>query len=182
MKRKTFSLMFFLRKGRSKDNRRNIYLRITVDGLCAEISIKRSIDLQEWNIARGCAKNCSPYTKELNARLEQIRTQIYQHERNLIDRNKPVTAQALKDACLNIYDRGNRMVLQVYQEHNDDLKLKINKGVAYGTYERHVTSRKHLQSFIRAYKKNDYLLRDVVFQYQESLRFETYLYSAALQD
>ncbi len=166
--------MFFLRKGRNKDDHRNIYLRITVDGICAEISIKRSIDLQQWNIAKGCAKNSSPFTKELNAKLEQIRTQIYQYERDLIDRNKLVTAQALKDAYLNINDEGNKFILQVYQEHNDDLELKIGKGIAPGTHERHVTSRKHLESYINEiYKKKDYLLKDIDNQF--IVRYETYL-------
>jgi site-specific recombinase XerD len=175
MKRKTISLMFFLRKGRGTDkDNRNIYLRITVDGSCTEISINRSIDIHQWSNAGKCARNSSPFTKELNARLDQIRTQILQHERDLIDRNKPVTAQALKDAYLNINDEGKRMILQVYQEHNDDLKLKIGKGIAPGTYERHITSRKHLESYIQTtYKKNDILLRDIDHQF--IVRYETYL-------
>jgi integrase len=174
MNRKTFSLLFFLRKRKTTESQRWIYLRITVDGERAEISVKRSIDLSQWNTAKGCAKNTSPFAKEINARLDQVRTQIYHHERDLIDRNKLVTAQALKDAYLNINDQGNRMLLEVYEEHNQDLKSRINQGTAPGTYERHVTSRKHLESYIAdTYNKRDFLLRDIDHQF--ITRYETYL-------
>ena len=66
------------------------------------------------------------------------------------------------------------MILEVYQEHNDDLKLKVNKGVAPGTYERHVTSRKHLESYIQdTYNKKDIPLREIDHQF--ITRYETYL-------
>jgi hypothetical protein len=138
---RTFSLLFFLRKSKNPENHEaRIYLRITVDGERTEISIKRNIDPEHWNEVKGCPKNNSPLTKELNNRLDQIKTQIYQHERDLIDRNKPVTSQNLKNVYLNVNDEGNKTILQVYQEHNENMKLLIDKGFAPGTYERHVTS------------------------------------------
>jgi integrase len=171
MRRKTFTMLFYLRK---MTKSHQIYLRITVDGERAEISVKRSIDPAYWNAAKGCAKNNTPVTREINSRLDQVRTQIYQHERDLIDRNKNVTAQALKEAYLNINDEGSRSILKIYQEHNDDLKLKINHGTAAGTYERHVTSRKHLENFILdIYKKDDILLRDIDHEF--IVKYETYL-------
>jgi hypothetical protein len=112
MRRKTFTLLFFLRKKKESVNHR-IYLRITVDSERTEISIKRSIDPALWDEARRCAKNSSPASKEINSRLDQIKTQIYQYERDLIDRNKPVTAQSLKDAYLKVNDEGYKMILQV---------------------------------------------------------------------
>jgi hypothetical protein len=112
MRRKTFTLLFFLRKKKESVNHR-IYLRITVDSERTEISIKRSIDPAQWDEARRCAKNSSPASKEINSRLDQIKTQIYQYERDLIGRNKPVTAQSLKDAYLKVNDEGYKMILQV---------------------------------------------------------------------
>ena len=171
MERKTFTLLFYLRKMKKACQ---IYLRITINGERTELSIKRGIDPVYWDKAKGCAKSNSPVAKEINSKLDQVRAQIYQHERDLIDRNKNVTAQALKDAYLNVNDEGNRMLLKVYEDHNEDLKSKINKGIAPGTFERHVTSRKHLECYINEiYKKKDYLLREIDHQF--IVRYETYL-------
>lgn len=161
VRRRTLSLLFFLRKGKDSENER-IYLRITVDGLRTEVSINRTIDPSHWNQAKGCAKNNSPVGKEINSRLDQIRNQIYQNERELIDRNRQVTAQSLKESFLQINDESNRLILQVYQEHNDNLKLLLNNGIAPGTYERHVTSRNHLESFILTkFGLHDYPLKNI---------------------
>lgn len=46
--------------------------------------------------------------------------------------------------------------LDLYQEHNDLLEERIDKGLAYGTWERHRTSRTHFVPFLTyKYKKTD---------------------------
>jgi hypothetical protein len=46
----------------------------------------------------------------------------------LIDKNKVVSATSLKNAYLNVEDDEHRTLLQVYEEHDENLKLRINKG------------------------------------------------------
>ena len=54
MKRKTFSILFFIKKTKLlKNQKAPIYLRITVDGKRSEISINRSIDPAQWNEKTG---------------------------------------------------------------------------------------------------------------------------------
>lgn len=175
MNRKTFTIMFFIKRRKLlKNQEAPIFVRITVDGERAEASIKRSIIPAFWDDQKETANSNEPFVDELNQYMNQIRYQIYQHHRELIDRNKPVTARSLKNAYLNLDEKTNKSILQVYQEHNDDLMLKINKGVAPGTYERHVTSRKHLESFINdSYKKRDLPISEIDHQF--IVRYETYL-------
>jgi site-specific recombinase XerD len=175
MNRKTFSISFFIKRTKLlKNHQAPIFLRITVDGERAELSIKRSINPKDWDENKESANPDSFFGDELNQYLNQIRYLIYQHQKDLIDKNKSVTSQNLKNAYLNIDETQSKSILQIYQEHNDDLKLKINRGIAYGTYERHVTSRKHLESYIQeTYKKKDYLLRDIDHQF--IIKYETYL-------
>jgi hypothetical protein len=50
MLEKSFGLLFFLRKQRNADKGlMYIYLRITVDGISKELSVKRSWDPSKWN-------------------------------------------------------------------------------------------------------------------------------------
>ena len=167
--------MFFIKRSKLlKNQEAPIFVRITVDGGRAEASIKRSINPAHWNTQNGTANSDDDYSDELNQYLNQIRYQIYQHHRNLLDKDLPVTALSLKNAYLDINEDGNKSILQIYQAHNEDLKLKINKGVSPGTYERHVTSRKHLESYINeTYRRRDMLLREIDHQF--IIRYETYL-------
>jgi len=167
--------MFFVRKARKLNNQEvPIYMRITVDGERAEISIKRSVKQEYWNEVKGSAKSGTPYAKELNFFLEQIRHNMYEHQQDLNNRNKVVTATSLKNAYLNIGDDDHRTLLQAYDEHNATLELLVDKGVSKSTYIRHTTSKKHLERFIQSeFKKNDVLLRDVDHSF--IVKYETYL-------
>jgi hypothetical protein len=73
-----------------------------------------------------------------------------------------IPAPSLKNAYLNLTDEDKKTILKVYQEYNENLKLMINRGFSQGTYERHVTSRKHLEKFINeTFHLNDYYLKDI---------------------
>lgn len=163
MGRRTFSIMFMVRRARKLKNQEfPIYMRITVDGERAEISIKRSVNSEYWNEIKGCAKSGTPYAKELNFFLEQIRHQVYECQQDLINKNKTISATSLKNAFLRPDNDENRTLLQVYSEHNEDLKSRIDKGVSKLTYIRHETSENNLERFIKSeFKKNDYHIKDV---------------------
>jgi site-specific recombinase XerD len=175
MDKKTFSLMFFIKRTKLlRNGNAPIYMRITVNGRRAETSIKKSIDPVDWNEQKETANNNDSAGDDINETINQIRYQIYQIRRDLIDKNQPVTALSLLDAYLKPEEEENRMILQVYQEHNDNLKLLINKGISPGTYERHVTSRKHLERFIQnTYKKTDLPIKEIDNQF--IVRYETFL-------
>jgi integrase len=176
MGRKTFAILFFIKKSKLLRNQEApIYLRITVDGKRAEVSIKRSICPVHWNEMRGEAESTLDYAGELNQYLNQIRHQIYQHQLDLRDKRKAVTALSLKNAFLNIDNEDDMTILQAYQEHNENLKRRINKGVSKSTFIRHTTSKIHLERFIKEeYKQNDYYLKDIdhlfIVKYENYLR------------
>lgn len=163
MSRKTFSISFFIKKSKLlKNGEAPIFMRITVDGERSEASIKRSIHPGYWNSQKGCAKPAIKYGNTLNHFIEHIRHQVYIHQQEMEDKNKTITARSLKNAYLNINDEEDRTIIKTYNDHNEDLKQLIDKGISKGTYERHVTSRKHLQEFIKiTYKMSDYYIKDI---------------------
>lgn len=68
----------------------------------------------------------------------------------------------MKEAFLNTGKDVQRFILQVYAEHNADLKSRINRGVSRATYIRHESSKNNIERFIKAnYKKDDYSLMDI---------------------
>lgn len=175
MKIKTLSVLFFIRRTRVLSNQKvPIYLRITVEGEREEVSIRRSIDPFYWNEKGGYVKHTAPHAGETNSVLNQIRMQIYKHEKELNDRGKIVTALALKNALFKSDQDEKKLLLQVYQEHNADLKLRIDKGVTRATYIRHETSRRNLERFIQyKYNQADFYIRDINQAFISS--YETWL-------
>ena len=52
----TLGVLFFIRKERANDDKKAaVYLRITVNGKRAELSIKREVKIKKWNSKGGCA-------------------------------------------------------------------------------------------------------------------------------
>jgi hypothetical protein len=89
MERQTFTIMFFIKRTKlHKNNEALILMRITVNGERSEMTIQRSIDPEQWNRTKGCAKTASPFAKELNQYLDHIRHKIYQHQQELKDKQK----------------------------------------------------------------------------------------------
>ncbi len=175
MRIKTLSVLFFIRRSRVLNNQEvPIYLRVTVDGERQEVSIRRSIDPSYWNEKGGYVKHTAPNAGAINAMLNQIRMQIYKHEKELNDKGKIVTAHALKIALFKSDEDDKKMLLQVYQEHNANLKLRIDKGVSKATFIRHETSRRNLERFIQyKYNQADFYVRDINQAFISS--YETWL-------
>jgi len=64
---KSFGLFFYLKKnGIYHVNQVDVYLRITVDGISAEISTKRKCDPSEWNVSHGRVEGKSEYAKSIS--------------------------------------------------------------------------------------------------------------------
>lgn len=164
MERRTFSLMFFIRRTKLRKNlEAPVLMRITVNGNRTDVAIQRTILPEHWNSERGCAISNTRFGKELNQCLDQIRLQVYQRHQELLAMNLPVTATALKGAYLNGIGEGDvHNLLDLYREHNANLKTMIDRGVSRATYIRHETSRRNLERFLRdAYQVDDINLKDV---------------------
>jgi len=126
MKRKTFSILFYIRKFTLRKNEEaSIYLRITVDGFRADASTNRSILPDSWSKEKGerrkekgCAKPGTANYKELNHYLEHLRQKAYQAQKDLEDEHRPVTACNLRNKMMGLEDDNARKLLVFYADHN----------------------------------------------------------------
>ena len=176
MDRRTFSIMFFIRRTRLRKNlEAPVMMRITVNGERTDIAIQRTILPEQWNSDKGCAKSTTRVGKELNQCLDQIRLQVYHRHQELLSRNLDVTAASLKGAYQNgIGEEDVPNLLDLYHEHNSNLKSMIDKGLSRATYIRHETSRRNLERFLRdTYQLEDISLKEVTHVFIKE--YETYL-------
>lgn len=83
-KRSSFSIAFYIRRTRlNKHGESPIQLRITVDHVRADTSVKRTVSPDMWNSARGRASERTVLCRELNMYLDSIRAQIVRIHREM---------------------------------------------------------------------------------------------------
>jgi len=149
MVEKSFGLLFFLKQSKSRtDDVRFIYLKITVDGKAKELSTKRKCNLSKWNAHAGRATGNREAVRELNSFLDAFEQQVYQAKRRLIESNKEISAQTIKDILTGTYDKP-RMILEIFQHHNDQMKALEGIDYARGTVGRYEISWRHTRDFMK---------------------------------
>ena len=173
---KAFHHIFFLKK--PKDYEKGpipIYLRITVAGNRAEISIKRKVEPTKWISDAGRMKGSTEIIKKFNAYLVLLESKLYDTYYTLIRENEIITAEALKNKYTGATDL-QRMLIPIFQKHNDEVFALVPKEFSAGTLERYKTSLSHTVEFMKwKYKMTDIDIRNInhefIANYDFFLRF-----------
>ncbi len=169
--RETMSILFFIKKTKLlKNGEAPICLRLTLNKQIAEIRIKRSILVNRWSPAKGCALGKDRVAKELNSYLEAIRLKMHQIHRELVlDMSAPVTANAI----INRYCGNDvKMLLEVFEDHNDKCRALIGKEYVEGTVRKFDTTLLYLKQFLKQrYRKDDIPLPEINQEFVRDFEF-----------
>lgn len=150
-----------------------IYARLTVNDQRCEFSIKRSVEPEKWISNVGVAKGTTEEIKNLNAHLSTVKLKLLEHYRHLLETNKPITAETIRNAYFGITEK-NKTIVEVFDYHNSQVKELLNKEFSFGTYERYCTALSHTKEFIQwKYKISDIEVKQI--NYQFITEFEYYL-------
>lgn len=120
----TYSLavLSYLRNGKlDKHGKAPIYLRITVNGVRAEFSLKRKIESEKWCSVKGRVKGSNPKIRALNHYIDELETKAYDIHSKLVTKKKPFNAELIKNKLLN-KEKNHKMLLVIYDEHNDQIE------------------------------------------------------------
>ena len=174
----TFSIIFLLKKG--KKNKRKlfpIYSRVTINGQRIELSTKRWISISDWDKKKQRPKLINNKLKTLNHYLEYIRNRFYIEHQRLSQMNKPFSAIDLKNAYLNIKEKGIT-VLEAIETHNIDMKNQIPESYSEGTLKNYRTLKRHLSYFIKkSFKQDDIDIQKLdspfIYKLERHLLFNT---------
>jgi site-specific recombinase XerD len=172
--RALLSLMFFIRKTKlTKSGEASINLRISVSRKSVEISIGKKINPKLWCQDKGGAVGISTEAKRINDHIDRIKADFFDLYRTFSYEGKTITAKSLKNAWLGI-EEDQYMILETFQEHNDQVKLLIGKDFAYATHQRYETSLMHVRDYInKEFKVEDLPLKAVDYKFITGL--EIYL-------
>ncbi len=170
----SFSLLFYIKKCKADSNgKANIYLRITLNGKRAELSIRRKVSVNNWDTNSNLARGNSRESHEINRYITTIKNKIYNIEQEYLSQDKPITAISLRDSYLG-KDYNKKMLLEIFEDHNKRVDKLIGSDFAAGTAERYRTAKRHVSEYIlKEFGANDIFVKDVDHKFISG--FEYYL-------
>ena len=90
-----------------------------------------------------------------------LRIQIIDMQMELVHKKIPVTAETLKSKILGVDER-QRMLVPIFQDHNNKMRELVGKEYAQGTLDRYTTSLRHTKEFLQwKYKVSDIELNKI---------------------
>ncbi|MBN8653929.1 MAG: site-specific integrase [Cytophagales bacterium] len=172
MNNNRFSLLFYFKKPKKHaGNGLPIYMRISVGCQRTEISTQRRWEPSRWNIAAGRASGTKEDARSLNTYLDTLQGRVYEAQRQLIADNLPVTIDKLRQR-LGGEKRKSRMLIEIFGNHNEQLRLLVDKDFAPGTLERYETALSHTVSFLQwKFKTSDIDILDLSFEFVTEFEF-----------
>ncbi|MDC0008299.1 site-specific integrase [bacterium] len=156
------SLLFFIKKSKVNSvGMATIFLRITLDGRRCEFSVHRKVHLDGWSSRTQSVLGNSAKAQEINRYLSGITNEVYSIQQNFERDEISYSASNLRDVLLG-KDKTKKMLLEIFQEHNDEVESLIGKDFSSGTAERYRTCKKHVTEYVKKkYRKNDIPVQDV---------------------
>jgi site-specific recombinase XerD len=173
----TFGVLFYLKTQKtSMQGKAPICARVTVNGKRTEISVKRSVNANEWDERKGMAKGSRKETVELNMYLNQFKAKIINTYQQMVLSDDTIDGPAIRDKVLGT-DHLSPTLLSLIEYHNEQQEIKL----APGTMKNYYTTQRYIEKFLREkYYRNDIILSQLTYKF--ILDFERYLFNYVPKD
>ncbi|MDA9555663.1 site-specific integrase [Pelobium sp.] len=157
----TFGIHYVLRTNRGEKGKAAIYVRIVVNKTRTEMSLKKSVGIDEWNDAKGMAKPKNDSLKSLNSYLEEIRCRLTSSYQDFVLESEFVNAEAVKNRFLGIEEQKHTLISLM--DYHNLLMIEI---LAPGTMKNYYTTQKYLKEFVsKQFKKEDLYLTELNYEF-----------------
>ncbi len=99
--------------------------------------------------------------RSINTYIDAVRNKLYEHQREVLDKNTMLTAEGLKNIYLGIGEC-RKSVLEVFEYHNEKIKSQIGKDYSVATHKKFIYTLNHLTTFIKVkYRRSDLYLHEI---------------------
>ena len=168
----TINILFYPKKRDSDtDGKVTIYCRVTVNSKRAEFSLRRTVDEQRWDSHSGRLRGTTMEVSNFNRFLDNVKNRLFEIYDSLLKERKDVSAAIVKNTYLGKEGK-EYMVLEIFQEHNDQIESLLGKGFTKGTLQRYSAAYKHVSAYIQhKYHRNDIPVRRVDHKFITGLEF-----------
>ena len=168
----TVKSTFYLRKSKSNQNGlAPIYLRVTIGGARFETSTSRIIRPFEWSSDVGRMIGRSKECKEVNDFLDALTGKVRTIHKKLIAIESPINTTTFSNEWFGVKEK-SKMLLEIFKEHNDQVKQLIGAQYSLATWKRYVTSHDHTLHFLQQnYGLTDIPVKDIKYQFITDYEF-----------
>lgn len=168
-----FAVHFIARPIKVLPSEALLYVRISVGQKRVEISLRKKIPLEHWDVKSGCIKSNKKLMQELNPYLGDVRYGIMERVRQLQLEKKKLTPEAIKRLFLGEEEKHGTLC-ELIAYHNENMKAVL----APGTLKNYYTTERYLKLFLQQkHKASDIAL--VHLNYQFITEFELFLRKTA---
>jgi integrase len=168
-----FNLLFYLKKPKKYEEGglMPVYMRVSVAGKRTEFTTQREWDPTKWNSSAGRANGTKEAARELNAFLDTLQTKVYEAQRKLVDEGEVVTTDTIREIITG-RNRNSKMMLEVFDYHNNQMRELVHIDFAPGTMERYDTARSHTSDFIKwKYGLEDIDINKLTYEFVTDMEF-----------
>lgn len=124
-----------------------IYVRLTVNGIRTEFSTKKFIEPSRWLSEASKVKGTTEEARSINGYLDLLKSKVLDVQMELIHKNQELNIENFRQGLFGA-DEKQRMLVPIFQDHNNKIKELVGKEYAPGTLERYTTSLKHTIEFL----------------------------------
>jgi site-specific recombinase XerD len=160
------SILYFGKKTKNEsDKLLSIYLRVTINGERFEISTQRYIEPQKWSTSAGKVKGNTEEARSINQYLDSLKQKVYDYQKSIVMEGKDFTKEMLRLKWYGIEQQTHTLV-QVFRQHNDQLKSLIGKDNSKATYTKYRTTLDHTISFLEwKFKRSDIEISSINYSF-----------------
>lgn len=171
--KQNMSILFWICKNRIKKAKAPIYARLTINCKRVEIFSQIEIDPQEWDAKNQAVMGNHPEAWTMNLDLTNFKAKIQRCCERMEIKEMKLTADNFRREYFGIKEKP-RMLVEIIQQHNDDIKKLVGKDYPVATWSRCRKMGSLVKSFIIwKFKKHDIGISDLTFPFITD--FELYL-------
>ena len=146
--KRSFKTTYYLRNGRANDKGSPIMMRITLNGDQLNFSINHRVPKKFWNSKLSKASKGYEGYRELNRYLQDLEFRAFDAFSTLEREEEEFTLSNIRDLMNGVGVGSVRYIGDLWDEQIEDVRSRVGKNLAYATYQRYLTSRKHFTSFL----------------------------------
>lgn len=169
----SINIYFFARQSKvNKHGEAPIYARITIDNERFELGTKRFVKIENWSADVGKVKGSTEAAKSINSFLNSLQAKAFDHQRQILQAGKRLTMEEFKNQWFGISTERSRMLMEIFTQHNQQMKALINKEFSPLTFERYETSFRHTQEFMKwKYNVSDIDIKELNYEFIADYEF-----------
>jgi hypothetical protein len=131
-------------------------MRMTIAGERFELGTRRTAVPQNWSAELGRVDGTNSKAKSVNTFLDSLLSRAYSYQKQILNEGKELTFTEFKSRWNGIPTEKPKMIMEVFEEHNQQMKALIGHEFSPLTFERYTTSKKHTHDFMKwKYKVDD---------------------------